>query len=198
MIQNKLNSPDFAQSFTKIRKDHTTFLIEGEEQVKYHLGIFVDVFPIDRIPNGTLHRCFFLWRCMRYQLYIRDYAPKNNGIFINFISKVMLKLTPLDKRKKKYIKLLKLITKNNSDKSLNTVAIETFSTMRVPLPPDLMSEFIDIEFEGRTFQCVRKWDEYLKNKFDDYMQLPPINERTWTHHPVIIDFERNYDEIEFD
>lgn len=198
MIQNKLNSPDFSQSFSKIRKDHTTFMQEGEKPGRYHMGIFVDVFPIDRIPNGKLSRYLFLWRCMKYQLFIREYIPKKNGKFIKFISRIILKITPPNTRKKKCNKLLKTLTKNNKDKSLNTVAIETYSTMCVPLPPDLMEEFIDIEFEGRMFKCVKKCDEYLKIKFNDYMRFPPVNERTWKHHPIILDFDRNYEERKID
>ena len=32
-------------------------------------------------------------------------------------------------------------------------------------------------------------------KFDDYMQLPAVEERGWTHHPLILDFNRNLDEL---
>jgi len=35
----------------------------------------------------------------------------------------------------------------------------------------------------------------LRRQFGDYMQFPPEEERTWRHHPVLIDFEHNYDEL---
>lgn len=78
---------------------------------------------------------------------------------------------------------------------MSTVAIEVLSTIRKPLPPNLMDEYVELEFDGKKFMCVKNWDEYLRRKFNDYMQLPPENERVWKHKPLCIDFEHNYDEI---
>ena len=40
--------------------------------------------------------------------------------------------------------------------------------------------------------CFAGWDDHLRRKFGNYMQLPPEEERTWRHHPIVIDFEQNY------
>lgn len=198
VLQNKDNSPSFSQSFSKVRKDHTTFLQQGETPGDYHTGIFVDVFPIDRIPKGWFARQIFIWRCMRYQLYTREYAPSDNGKIIKLISEILLKTNSSKTRAKKRNKLLSKVTKYNSDSQLSTVAIETNCTLRVPLPPTLMDEFVSLEFEGCRFQCMKSWDECLRIKYSDYMQLPPVEEQTWKHHPQIIDFENNYENLKID
>lgn len=47
ILQNTRTYPDFTQNFTKIRKDHTTFLQDEAERTKhYHKGIFVDISPV--------------------------------------------------------------------------------------------------------------------------------------------------------
>lgn len=47
ILQNTRTDSDFTQNFTKIRKDHTTFLQDEAERTKhYHKGIFVDIFPV--------------------------------------------------------------------------------------------------------------------------------------------------------
>ena len=53
ILQNKENTPSFCQSFSKIRKDHTTFLQEKREGEKYHTGIFLDVFPLTAYQTGS-------------------------------------------------------------------------------------------------------------------------------------------------
>lgn len=195
LLQNKDNIPTFTQSFSKIRKDNTTFFQDGEIAGDYHMGIFVDIFPIDRMPNGKLKRYTFVWRCMKYQLFCREFVPTQNGGIAKIASEIILKTTPNNLRKKKRQRLIKKITKYNSEKRNNTVAIEIKRTFSTPLPPDLMDEYVTLEFEGNEFPCVKKWDEYLTIKFGDYMKFPPEAERTWAHPPIIIDFEHNYEDI---
>lgn len=54
ILQNTRTDPDFTQNFTKIRKDHTTFLQgESEREKHYHKGIFVDIFPAIGSPPAS-------------------------------------------------------------------------------------------------------------------------------------------------
>lgn len=196
ILQNKENSPNFSQSFTKIRKDHTTFLQMKDEIGRYHTGIFVDVFPIDRIPSGKIHRALFHWNCMNYQLLTREFAPTQNGVFFKMVSKIILAITTdSSKRAQKRRRLLKRITANNNNSALETVAIETYASMRKPFAKDMLDSYTTIQFEDCEFMCFEGWDDYLKCEFKEYMELPPENEREWKHHPIIIDFEHNYDEL---
>ena len=80
ILQNKDIEPNFTQSFSKIRKDHTTFIQAEWEQGKYHTGIFVDIFPIDRIPKKKIQRGLFYWRCLKYQLYMRESVPDRKSV----------------------------------------------------------------------------------------------------------------------
>jgi len=193
ILQNKQNSPGVAFSFTKIRKDHTAFVETEWEIGKYHNGIYLDVFPIDRMPEGTISRIWFTCRCFLYQLLTREYVPGNDNVIIQFGSRLLLLCIPTGKRAKVRKKLLARIT-SYTDSKLNTVAIETVRTIRMPLPSTLLDGYTFLPFEDMEFMCFAKWDEYLRCKFGDYMQLPPESERTWKHHPIIIDFERNRDE----
>lgn len=77
LLQNKETDPDFTQSFSKIRKDHTTFLQPGEEPYKYHKGIFIGIFPIDRVPKTALSLRAFQIECMVYQLFTREFLPSD-------------------------------------------------------------------------------------------------------------------------
>jgi lipopolysaccharide cholinephosphotransferase len=46
---------------------------------------------------------------------------------------------------------------------------------------DVFDGFIDVEFEGHTFQSMERYHEYLTHCFGDYMQLPPENQRNPYH-----------------
>lgn len=195
ILQNKETEPEFTQSFTKIRKDHTTFLQSKEEAGKYHTGIFVDIFPIDRMPNEGLAKKIFDFRCMLYQLYTREFVPPKSGRATKIITSVLLKCTSSKGRKRLRGKLLDKITKNDDDPNLNTAAIETMASLKIRFPKDMLDSYVNLKFEDGEFMCFKDWDEHLKCKFKDYMKLPPKEEQTWKHHPLIIDFERNLEEI---
>lgn len=193
-LQNKENTPRFTQSFTKIRKDNTAFLHSKEEAGQYHTGIFIDIFPLDRMPNGKIARALFRWDCMKYQLFTREFVPTQNGLAAKTVASVLLKLTPPSKRASKRQKLLKRITSRNGDSSLEIAAIETVASLKKPFAHDMPDRYTELQFEDGMFLCFADWDDHLKRKFGDYMQLPPEEERVWKHHPVVIDFEKAYTE----
>ena len=195
LLQNKENTPAFTQSFTKIRKEHTTFLQDERERGKYHTGIFVDVFPIDHMPSEKIQKLFYLWDCMNYQLLTREFVPNSGNTLVKTVSRAVLAVTPKEKRKTQRDRLFNRILKR-SRKSDPMVGIETVEWARIPLPSDLMDEYIEVPFEGQNFMCVAKWDELLRRHMGDYMTLPPESERTWKHHPIILDFEHDLEELE--
>lgn len=196
ILQNKENSKYFDQSFSKIRKDHTTFLQDEWQIGNHHTGIFLDIFPIDRIPNGKLKRAIFKWHCMKYQLLTREFVPPKSNAVVRLGSAVILACTPKKRREKVRQNTLKKITRYNDQHEFETVAIEIIRTINKPLPADMMDEYVDLPFEDGKFMCIAGWDEYLRRKFGDYMQLPPEEERAWRHHPILIDFEHNYEDIQ--
>ena len=194
LLQNKDNTPAFTQSFSKIRKEHTTFLQYEWEAGRYHTGIFVDIFPIDRMPDSILKRSLFQWRCMQYQLLTREFIPPKGSVSQKLVSGAILTLVPPEKRTARRHRLLQRITEDR-DPRHHTVGTEMLSTMKAPLPPELFDHYERLPFESGEFLCFSRWEDYLRVKFGDYMTLPPEDERTWKHHPIILDFEHDYEEL---
>lgn len=195
LIQNKELDPNFTQSFTKIRKDHTAFLQDEAERGKYHTGIFVDVFPIDRVPEKRIQRAFFFADCLFYQLYTREFIPPLAGRFTKVVAGALLKLSTKKNRAQRRKWHYRRIIRYNRNKSLPMICIEMTRTLKQILPPDLMCGYVDFPFEDMKAMCIRDWDAYLTVEFGDYMQLPPEEERGWRHHPIVLDFERNLEEL---
>ena len=50
-------------------------------------------------------------------------------------------------------------------------------------------------FENREFYITKNYDEILRDEYGNYMAFPPENERKWKHHPILIDFDNNYEDI---
>lgn len=195
LLQNKENTPNFTQSFTKIRKEHTTFLQDTAEIGQYHTGIYIDIFPIDRIPSQKLRRLKFYFDCVCYQLYTREFAPKQYGLMKKLIASTVLLVTPKRKRKHLRDRLLESITAYNQDHACDTIAIETYDSMKKPFAADMLDNYSSILFEQHAFMCFADWDDHLRRKYGDYMKPPPADQQTWKHHPIVIDFEHDYEEL---
>lgn len=194
-LQNKDNSPAFMSSFTKIRKDHTTFLEHEEDAGRFHTGIFIDIFPLDRIPSAWLPKKLFHLRCMLYQLMVREYVPKGSGMAIRLGSKLLLALVPVGKRAAAARRILRKLTAYNGCSDRSIAGIETMHSVKAEYPATMFDSYTALPFEDGVYSVFAQWDENLRVKFGDYTQLPPEEERTCTHHPVRIDFERSAEEI---
>lgn len=193
ILQNKRNTPAFTQSFTKLRKDNTCFLQEADIPGAYHHGIFVDIFPVDRIPMGSINKAVFIWSALKYQLFMREFTPEKCGIVTNLVSKVVLTFsTP--KSRKRYIRHFEeRLIKSDSNSNNAVIFIETLSTLKKSMSSALLDEYTELKFGDRTYMCFSQWDMYLRAMYGDYMKLPPVEEREWKHRPLIIDFEKNYE-----
>ncbi len=159
---------------------------------RYHTGIFVDIFPVDRCPDSF--RGLFQFKCLKYQLFMREFIPAKSSWLVRCASKVILGLSSTQSRKTYREQFERELSKLSSNKNFQAVSIEIPSTIKLLLPSDLLDEYIELPFEGRRYSCFAKYDDYLRTTYGNYMQLPPENERVWTHSPILIDFEHNYGE----
>ena len=92
VLQNTRTDSEFTQNFTKIRKDHTAFLQDEVERTKhYHKGIFVDIFPGDRVPSGKIGRKIQYIACAVNLLYSRGHTSGSGGM-IGKVERFLLKV----------------------------------------------------------------------------------------------------------
>lgn len=193
ILQNTRTDSDFTQNFTKIRKNHTTFLQDEAERTKhYHKGIFVDIFPGDRVAPGKLGKNVQYIACAVNLLYSRGHTSGSGGL-TGKIENILLK-APKEKYSIRRERAEKLIRGWNGNAALQYVFPSTIVCSRRYYPADLFENMKTIVFNGKQYMCVADPDAILRIEYGDYMQLPPVEERVWKHHPILIDFGHNYEE----
>jgi len=145
-------------------------------------GIFLDVFPIDNVPALPPVRglftayCFFLRKILYSQTGAVSEKNKVKRTFYRLLRNIPLAWV---------FKRLDRLHKYGRGRDLKYARILTFPTPKGRPYGYLRKWYIDvstIEFEGKTFPCVRDWDDYLTYKFGDYMSPPPLEQRYF--HPV--------------
>lgn len=194
ILQNIETDEDFTQNFTKIRKNHTTFLQLKEEQYKYHKGFFIDIFPGDRVTDSKLKRQFQFFNMAVNLLYSRKFKSGSSSRIISMVENILF-LFPKSFQKKYRKVSEKIVKKYNFNAELQYVFASTINDARIYYPKDIFENLILADFEGKRFSIFKDYDTCLRIQYGDYMQLPPENERVWTHTPQMIDFHRNYEEI---
>lgn len=145
----------------------------------YSAGLWVDVFPIDRVPDTKLGYHLFrksLWFLFEFELTGQVKRKSVFSIIANVICKPFHKLFGKMARKR--------MSKYNS-KDTHTVANMGLWYLDFPsFPASYMNDFVDVAFEGHTFKSIKEYDSFLRGIYGDYMQYPPVEERKPKHEFV--------------
>lgn len=166
---------------------------ESEREKHYHKGIFVDIFPGDRVAPGKLGKTVQYIACAVNLLYSRGHTSGSGGL-IGKAESILLK-APKKKYATRRERAEKSIRRWNGNATLQYVFPSTIAWSRQYYPANLFENMRAIEFSGKQYMCISDYDSILRLDYGDYMQLPPEEERVWKHHPILIDFEHNYEEL---
>lgn len=195
ILQTTDTSKDYTNNFAKICKDNTTFLQFEEHLGKdFHKGIYVDIFPGDRLADTELNRKKQFAACAINLLMSRRYTSGSGGI-TEFAERLILSLTKRNYRKIQSVteEYFKKWNRCNTQKYIFPCTIRSCKKY---YPSDMFDNLSLIKFEDKEYLAFEKFDEILRIAYGDYMELPPEEERVWKHHPLLIDFEHNFEDIE--
>lgn len=154
--------------------DNRTIVYEEYVDKAYSTGIWIDIFPLDGIPDNTpfdahekAHRL--------YDVITAD--PHAATTPVRKIAKMILK--PLFGHRDIYAvakELDEFAASNPIEEEKPLGQVIWGYGPRETMPYKLL-EVCDLPFEGGMFHAPRIYDEYLTAIFGDYMTPPPANER---------------------
>ncbi len=182
-LQEFRTDENYRWGYSKLRKNGTVFLREGQEHVKCHQGVCIDIFIFDNVPDGMLQRRFHLLSCflIRKGLYsiVGKYGAKS---LISKLAYWFLSLFP----RQFWVNSIERLTKKNADKTTELMSHYTYPNRKevlYGLQSHYWDEYVDIDYEGHKLMAIKEYKRYLMDLFDDYMKLPPEDERKV--HPVV-------------
>lgn len=147
-------------------------------------GVFVDIFPVDGLPSPEEAKSYeqklrkikkHLVKATKYQ----SEALHKNALYLElkyFVKKLLFK-----SREKVLAEYEELFNSYDFEKSEFAGAIVSRFGAKETLPSSVFKEYIELDFEGKQYSCLKNYDLYLKTLYGDYMQLPPEEKRK-THH----------------
>lgn len=190
-MQNFRTEPMYTRYITKIRLDGTKFLERSLDNYPIHHGIFIDIFPLDKISYKNQkkidRRVQFANKILAARMIKNgqlNMSNKNKSLVFSII-KPLVKIIPL----RVYSDLIDWIYCYDNKKKCEYVTnfSSQYGWRKQTFPIDVYGEGTYLEFEGHQFMAPAKWEVILKSLYGDYMQLPPEEKQNSGHDVVHID-----------
>lgn len=165
------NTTGYYYSFAKVI-DTKTLVREYNDIGSMDIGVWVDVFPIDRIPDYKFLRTL-LAKVRGHWLYKARIKAKTNNPTIG--DKIVKLFFPNGRFIiKSYYWFANLIAGNDKYAHISEVGVSSFEKI---LKKEWLTGMVDIKFENRVYKTMNGYKEYLSAVYGDYMKLPPIDQR---------------------
>ena len=181
---------DYFFLFSKIMLKDTVFEEWWVNQVDFNLGIYIDIFVLDNVPDNKLKRFIHVKRCR-----ILDKLPAISVVKFEdypFIVKLLTNTTNKVfkllniKRESLIAKTQKLLTKYNNQDCKYVCDISALNHPQIYKIADFKPHK-KIKFENLEVTCPNNVDNILTQIYGNYMELPPESER-YNHITKKIDF----------
>lgn len=186
-LQTEDTEKNYCFAFAKIRLNGTKIIEDFSKNVPIHDGIFVDIFPFDRLPDNYIERKWLLAKnhLLKNMIWIKcgygeDRQKKKASYKIIKILNLPFSISFL--KKKRY----KLITSYNNKQ---TTAYFVSDYPKKVYKAKWYKNHEDYIFEGELFSgnTAQDMHESLTMIYGDYMKIPPENERI-RHSEYDVDF----------
>lgn len=163
----------FGRAYSKII-DLRTVLKEEDYEGDAQLGVFIDIWPLDNLPNNPILRIKQRFECrVINSLYYNKILKKGKRKFLievigKFFSKDRL-LSSMEKRMQRY-------------RNLEVDEVICFvDPYNVKMKKEWFTDCNEILFEKREYFCPTNKESILAILYGNYMQLPPLEKRVPPH-----------------
>ena len=182
----------FHKGFIKIRNSNTTAFTWEDDKNNFNKGIWVDIFPIDNVPDDENERDVFLKKIRKKKLFILTHQNTDSKKIIKKIVKLFLKnvywkIFNVDKQIKKLEEYVKKY--NNIETKEGRILIMSDGFV---YKNSWFNEVIQMDFEYLKLSIFKEYDKFLKiNYGDDYIKNLK-REQPSLHGKTFFNAEKSY------
>lgn len=169
--------------------DKRTLVFEGANSHRgIDMGIKIDVFPIDGVPDNfdefwsKLQRINKLNNILKYKRYsLSKMKIKNKHDIYHLFRFILKRIKYCSKSYSFYQKQLHNIVTSCPYEKAKYATTWAFTTILDRYNKEIFEKYTTIEFEGQQLRAICDYDSWLRKAHGDYMQLPPEEKRI-PHH----------------
>lgn len=168
------NTKEYPYNFGKVRAVNTLYREELTGSLKINHGIYIDVFPMDYVDIKKPKGLTFVQKQIAHLTQLR-YAKLGLCKGLKYIPFKILPLSTINKLLSKLMKYRLSCPENYVQKLCH------FGKNKPPINISLFNDVIRVPFEEYQFNIPCGYDAFLKDRYGDYMTLPPPGERQPVH-----------------
>jgi len=178
------NNKNYNYMFAKLVSNDTVLVEDFNKKVE-GMGVYIDLFPIDSIGNSyeeakkRIHSIRFLLYLTVASNWRKFYINKHHGFLRQIIRAIFYVLSRGINAKKEFIKIENRFVFNKDNNYFGCVC-GVYEDKEI-MDANIFREYQEVLFENKKFMAIKRYDEYLKGLYGDYMQLPPEEKRV-PHH----------------
>lgn len=195
------NTPHYYLPLAKMTNLNTC-MIEMRQNIECPVGVNIDIFPVDVIPEDEEKKNII------YQSFLRNYerasvtaafthfqSPFHDGKFrirtlLHYFRNHIYRC--IYNSKKEFARMDCMISEEDWDNGTKCRIYSSYQYHNRVFDKKIFEEYVDINFDGIKVLCIKHYDNYLTLIFKDYMKLPPIEKRVCHHHHFFLDMDRGY------
>ena len=191
-LQTPYTDPECFYSFAKIRNSRTTGIVKMFQYAKYNHGIWISIFPLDHWDdNGGRERYEQIRKlvidCSTYmRINNPDLDEKNRERVAAYHSNPMHDFEEIQR--------LARSCKDTNSKYVMTAVVTQGRYDQKLLDAADFEKSIPMQFENLQVMVPSGYDRLLRVWYDDYMELPPKEERGNWHAGTFFDADIPYKE----
>lgn len=176
-------NPDYPYNFAKI-EDNRTILFEKSMSYSFS-GVFIDVFPLDFLPEPPQQRqklfdkLDFLYALVGTK--IRRWTPRHSKLktVVAALSCLWLSFVRVGTLRNRIERIVQAAAKTPSPLVGGLSIRQSLGVACYAIA--WMDDAVLLPFEHLHVCAPHEYEKVLKSGFGDYMQLPPVEKRKYTH-----------------
>lgn len=149
------------------------------------IGVKIDVFPIDAVPNGSKKYVEIKYKVLQllrssFNYIVDDGGTREKRVLYKAVKALIFCIAHL-LGYKTIQRLIMIFSKSYNFSHAQRVDLLVFDYKKRDFPKSSFDNLIDVPFEQYYFKSIGQYDEFLKASYGDYLKLPP-KEQQIAHH----------------
>lgn len=193
-FQSAYTDINYTRGHVQIRNSETTAILPLEYNRAFNQGVFIDVFPLDALPDDDFQAANLIEKIMRMRKLLSSYKyippfgiRTLSYMFTRFKANMLIEKVGFQKYYRDYEHLLRM-NKNQDCKLLTKIS--SFETKYKGIDKQIFYETIWMDFETMKVPVPSGYDKYLRLMFGDDYMIPRRSPSL--HSEVFFDPDNSY------